>query len=97
MADPICRNCAIKQGGEWPDGHIGSYWHGICATCNKEVGCCSESDWLWNVKPKKRKPLTLKNKGKFYMVSGYSKILNKDIVKSFRYLGRAKEFINNNE
>lgn len=41
----ICRDCAIKAGGKWPDGHVATFWAGVCKYCGKEKPCCAETDW----------------------------------------------------
>lgn len=41
----ICKECAEKSGGKWPDGHLATCWVGECVVCDQEKECCDTRDW----------------------------------------------------
>lgn len=43
----ICKECAEKSGGKWPDGHLATCWVGECVVCDQEKECCDTRDWAW--------------------------------------------------
>lgn len=43
----ICSECAKKNGGEWPEGHVASFWPGKCSACGDEASCCCTTDFNW--------------------------------------------------
>lgn len=49
----ICSDCAKANGAAWPEGHLATWWNGLCDACGGIVGVCDVSDWNW---PKDKKP-----------------------------------------
>lgn len=41
----ICKDCAGKYGGVWPEGHYATIWLGICDVCKEYLSCCDLHDW----------------------------------------------------
>lgn len=41
----ICKECAEKAGGKWPEGHLATCWVGECVVCGEEKSCCDTRDW----------------------------------------------------
>lgn len=47
MGAPICHECAISNGGVWPEDHIATCWVGRCDVCETEQNCSAVSDYRW--------------------------------------------------
>ena len=43
----ICCDCAETHGAVWPDGHLATWWLGVCTVCKQKTSCCCTSDWEW--------------------------------------------------
>ena len=41
----ICHDCGPKLCNGWPEGHIASWWHGVCEFCGKEDGVTDVRDY----------------------------------------------------
>lgn len=42
----ICQECAKRHDGEWPNGHVATFWYGTCSFCREQnVACCCVTDW----------------------------------------------------
>ncbi len=48
----ICQSCATEEGTVWPDGHVATFWMGVCDGCNKERSLCDVTDYNWPPKAK---------------------------------------------
>ncbi len=44
-AGSICGQCADKNGGVWPEGHVATFWGGECSFCHTEGMLCCVTDW----------------------------------------------------
>jgi len=43
----ICIECARKNGGVWPEGHVATFHTATCDCCDEEKGLASVGDWNW--------------------------------------------------
>lgn len=43
----VCSDCAKISGGEWPSGHVATFYPGECRECGRQTILCSLSDWQW--------------------------------------------------
>lgn len=44
----ICSDCAKKNGGQWPKGHVATMHSGICDCCKQEKTLSNTGDWNWS-------------------------------------------------
>jgi hypothetical protein len=47
IPDILCSECAIRVGGQWPEGHIGTSNLDFCGICEEFKETCDKRDWYW--------------------------------------------------
>jgi hypothetical protein len=47
LGTPVCPDCAVENGGDWPDHYIGTTSVVPCALCGEEQSCSPVSDYRW--------------------------------------------------
>lgn len=40
-----CSDCAVQNGGKWPEGHEATHHSGECSFCHEENFLCHVTDW----------------------------------------------------
>ena len=43
----LCNKCALKLGGEWPEGHAATIHPGLCPECSTRQALASVDDYNW--------------------------------------------------
>ena len=43
----ICKDCAEKRGGRWPEHHVATCHNDRCAYCGKTKTLANIGDWDW--------------------------------------------------
>ena len=43
----ICRECAERRGGVWPEGHVATMHREVCPYCGERRGLACIGDWDW--------------------------------------------------
>lgn len=43
----ICRECAEKKGGVWPEGHAATMHVDECPYCSQKKALANVGDWNW--------------------------------------------------
>lgn len=47
IADYVCDDCAVKNGGEWPRDYVTTQMYGRCDLCREQKVICAVGKWLW--------------------------------------------------
>lgn len=58
----ICKECAEKAGGKWPEGHLATISMLTCEVCEKEDACADTRDWQLNFNRKTKKAWLMNRK-----------------------------------
>lgn len=43
----ICRHCAERLGGVWPEGHAATMHEDLCDCCGRRAALAQHDDWNW--------------------------------------------------